>query len=138
MENIQDTIQSAKENMPDVTPTPPSLKRQSSSTELKSRLDWGEPALTIVDVRDRHSFNEERIMGAIAMPMAELVERAQSSLEPTRDIYVYGESDEETAQAATHLREAGFVNVAELKGGLAGWKAISAPTEGTATIAAAR
>lgn len=138
MENIQDQIQSAKENMPEVTPTPPSLKRQSSSTELKSRLDWGEPALTILDVRNRHSFNEERIMGAIAMPMDQLLERVQSSLEPTRDIYVYGESDEETAQAANHLREAGFVNVAELKGGLAGWKAISAPTEGTATIAATR
>jgi len=28
--------------------------------------------------------------------MDELVDRAQSSLEPSRDIYIYGETDQET------------------------------------------
>ncbi|MGQ4649908.1 rhodanese-like domain-containing protein [Lyngbya aestuarii] len=138
MENIQDKVAATKESLPEVTPTPPSLKPSSSASDLKARLDWGEPALTIIDVRDRQSFNKERIMGAIAMPMDQLVERVRPSLEPTRDIYVYGDTDQETAQAATRLREAGFINVAELKGALAGWRAISGSIEGTATAATPR
>lgn len=110
-------------------PTPPSLKAQSRVFDLKARLDWGEPALTIIDVRPRGHFNISHIMGAIPMPMQELVDRALSSLELTRDIYVYGETDEETAEAAAKLRTAGYQNVSELRGGLAAWKAVKYPVE---------
>ncbi len=133
MENIQNTIQDAKNAMPKVTPTPPGLRAESSAHDLKSRLEWGEPALTILDVRDRDRFNEGHIMGAMPMPLAELVERAQS-IDSVRDIYVYGATDEETAQAANKLREAGYQNVAALRGGLDAWKAISGSTEGTGEI----
>lgn len=130
MKNVQDSIQNAKDALPNVTPTPPGIKAISSAHDLKSRLDWGEPAFTILDVRDRDSFNKGRILGAITMPSEELVDRAQSALEPQRDIYIYGSSDADTSQAASKLREVGFRNVAELKGGLEGWKAIAGPTEG--------
>jgi 3-mercaptopyruvate sulfurtransferase SseA len=69
-------------------------------------------------------------MGAMAMPIDDLVDRAASSLERSRDIYVYGASDEQTSQAVNLLRSAGFVHVSELRGGLAAWKAIGGPTEG--------
>jgi rhodanese-related sulfurtransferase len=134
MKNPQDMIQDAKNALPDITPTPPGLKAESAPKDLKARLEWGEPALTILDVRDRESFNKGHIMGAMAMPIDSLVDRAQSSLEKQRDIYVYGNSDSETSQAAGQLRQAGFRNVAELKGGLEGWKAIAGPTEGTEEI----
>lgn len=130
MANIEDNIVSAKQQMPDITPTPSGFKPQSSANDLKSRLELGEPAFTILDVRDRDTFNNGHILGAMSMPLDELVERAKSSLESNRDIYVYGESDEETAQAASQLRQAGFFKVAELRGGLPGWKAIHGPTEG--------
>lgn len=130
MKNIPDQIQDAKEKMPNVTPTPPGLKAQSSAHDLKARLEWGEPALTILDVRERSAYNMGHIMGAMPFSKEELVERAKSSLEPSRDIYVYGESDAETAEAASMLRSAGFTNVAELTGGLAAWKAIAGSTEG--------
>ncbi|HEY9811051.1 MAG TPA: rhodanese-like domain-containing protein [Halomicronema sp.] len=130
MSNISDAISQAKEALPDITPTPPKFKPQSSAHDLKSRLEWGEPGLTILDVRERGVFNQGRIMGAMSMPLNEVVERAQSSLEPIRDIYVYGENDEQTAQAAGMLRSAGFLNVAELRGGLEAWKAIAGSTEG--------
>ena len=64
------------------------------------------------------------------MPMDELVDRAKSSLEPVRDIYIYGETDEQTAEAANLLRAAGFRKVAELKGGIKAWKAIDGPIDG--------
>lgn len=115
-------------------PVPAPLKAQSRVQDLKTRLDWGEPALTIVDVRDMNEFNISHIQGAISMPMETLVDRMLKTLELDRDIYVYGETDEETAQAATQLREAGFLNVSELIGGVAAWKAVGYPLEAISAI----
>jgi len=127
---IDDLIKDAKEALPNVTPTPPDLKTTSSVYDLKSRLEWGEPALTILDVRSRELFNDSHIMGAMSFSLNDLVALAKSSLEFDRDIYLYGANEQETAQAATMLREAGFRAIAELKGGLKEWKAIGGSTEG--------
>lgn len=110
-------------------PTPSPMSAQARAQDLKTRLDWGEPALTIVDVRDRTSFNQERITGAVSMPMSSLVQGAQVSLELDRDIYIYGEMDDETSAAAQSLRDVGYLKVAELRGGLPAWKAVGYPTE---------
>lgn len=112
-----------------------SLKAQSTVFDLKERLDWGEPALTIIDVRARDAFNISRITGAISIPAEELVARVGANLESDRDIYVYGDTDEQTAEAANKLREAGYENVAELTGGLAAWKAANGPVEGSFAVA---
>jgi rhodanese-related sulfurtransferase len=111
-------------------PIPKPIADKSSVTSLKERLDWGEPALTIVDVRDRNAFNATHIMGAVSIPINELVASAIANFELIRDIYVYGETNEQTAEAALNLRAAGYKNVAELLDGLAAWKAIDYPTEG--------
>ena len=112
-----------------IIPTPPPLRARSLVYDLKARLDWGAPALTIIDVRERGEFNFSHILGAIPLPMDELVSRALCSLEITRDIYVYGETDEETAEAAAKLRASGYQNVSELRGGAAAWKAVGYPVE---------
>lgn len=117
-------------------PHPPAITPKSRIYDLKSRLDWGEPALTLIDVRKRDDFNINHIMGAISMPSQELVFRAAKSLPPDRDIYIYGETDEVTAEAAAKLRNAGFRNVSELRGGLAAWKAVGFPIEGNPAIIA--
>ncbi|AFZ24208.1 Rhodanese-related sulfurtransferase [Cylindrospermum stagnale PCC 7417] len=113
-----------------IIPPQPPIEPQANVHVLKSRLEWGEPAFTILDVRDRMIFNEGHIMGAMPMPIDQLVDRAASSLDKSRDIYVYGTSDDQTSRAAQLLRSAGFVHVSELKGGLGAWKAIGGPTEG--------
>ena len=113
---------------------PEEIQNQANVGALKNRLDWGEPALTIIDVRDRHAFNVSHIVGAIAMPIAELVSRAQASLEFVRDIYVYGENDEQTIEAAEQLRNVGYQNVAELIGGLTAWEKAQYPIEGVSTF----
>jgi rhodanese-related sulfurtransferase len=130
MSKVEDAIEKAKEALPNITPTPPGLKAESSVHDLKSRLEWGEPALTILDVRPRDVYNRGHIMGAMEFPMDKLVELAQKNLETKRDIYIYGASDEETSEVAKMLRQAGFINVAELKGGLEAWKAVGGSTEG--------
>lgn len=116
-------------------PTPPPLQPRSRVIDLKARLDWGEPALTIIDTRDRGLFNHSHILGAISMPLAELIARATRTLEQNRDIYIYGETDDETAVSADRLRDAGFFNVSEIRGGLAAWKAVGYPVESIATVA---
>ena len=108
-------------------PKPTPLEPKSHAYELKRRLDWGEPALTIVDARDRTAFNTSHISGAISLPLEEMLSKALKCLEFNRDIYIYANTDQETAAAATQLREAGFRNVSELRGGVAGWKAFGYP-----------
>ncbi len=120
----------------DRSPISRPLQAQSLVYDLKARLDWGEPALTIIDVRDRTEFNLSHIMGAIPMPLNEPADRVLNTLELGRDIYVYGATDEETSLGARQLREAGYQNVSEIRGGLAAWKAVGYPVEpmSTATI----
>lgn len=133
MENIQDAIKDAKDALPNITPTPPGFKPESSVHDLKARLEWGEPALTILDVRDRESYNKGHIMGAMPMPLDRLIDDAQS-IAKARDIYVYGNTEAEASQAAAKLSDAGFRNVAKLQGGLEAWKEIAGSTEGTEEI----
>lgn len=114
-----------------IIPMPDAIQNESLVGALNKRLNWGEPALTIIDVRDREAFNRGHIMGAIAMPINELVGRAQASLELNRDIYVYGDNAEETADAAKQLRHAGYQHIAELVGGLPAWRAARYPVEGS-------
>lgn len=106
------------------------FKHQSSPEELRTRLEFGRPDLTILDVRDRTSFNQEHISGAIPAPLSQLPGLVRSILESDRDIYLYGGSDQETTLAANKLRSAGFNRVSELLGGLRAWKSINGPTEG--------
>lgn len=115
---------------------PDPLKSAASPSELKKRLDWGEPALTIIDIRSRKDFNGSHITGAASIPAAVLVESVSASLELERDIYVYGRDDEQSSEAAHRLREAGYQSVAEIKGGLPAWKAIKGAIE-TSCVAAA-
>jgi rhodanese-related sulfurtransferase len=115
--------------------TPRPLQTQSRVYDLKARLDWGEPALTIIDARDRTLFNISHIMGAVPMPPNEPANRVLNKLELGRDIYIYGETDEETAVAAAQLRAAGYRNVSELRGGVAAWKAVGFPVESLLTTA---
>ena len=97
--------------------------------DLKARLDWGEPALTIIDLRSRELFNHSHVMGAISMPAGEGLGRILAALEFERDLYLYAGTDEETAIVADQLRELGYQRVSVLRGGAAAWKAAGFPIE---------
>ncbi|MBE9069798.1 rhodanese-like domain-containing protein [Leptolyngbya cf. ectocarpi LEGE 11479] len=133
MSGIIDAVNAVQEVAAEVSPVPARFEHVISAVDLKARLDWGEPALTIVDVRDRENFNNERIMGAISLPVEELTARAAEMFEVDRDIYVYGATDMATKGAATQLYTAGFERTAALKGGLDAWKAINGGIEGRNT-----
>lgn len=133
MSGIIDAVDAVQEIAAEVSPAPAGFDNVSSTADLKSRLDWGEPALTIIDVRDRESFNNERIMGAISLPIGELITRAPQILELDRDIYVYGDSNQATEGAAIQMYQAGFERIAAIKGGLPAWKAVGGAVEGRNT-----
>jgi rhodanese-related sulfurtransferase len=131
MSEVENKIIEAKETLTNPIPTPPAQQTPISSPKaLKERLEWGEPALTIIDIRERDLFNEEHITGAMPMPLTDVVEMVSNSLEHNRDIYLYGSDNEQAAEAATKLGEAGFTNVSQIEGGLDAWKAIAGPTDG--------
>ena len=138
VESAKNAVESAADKVSNVVgnvvpiPSQPHIEPQSDAHTLKSRLEWGEPAFTVLDVSDRQTYNQGHIMGAMAMPLDQLVERAEPSLAKSRDIYVYGENDQKSAEAAQLLRSAGFEHVSQLRGGLAAWKEIGGPTEGIA------
>ena len=118
-------ISEAKEKISEVIPTPPEATIKASAQSLKERLQWGEPSLTIIDARDRESYLEERITGAMLIDDV-------SDLPDNREIYIYSSSDEQTAKVASDLRQKGFESISQIQGGLAGWKAIEGATEGRA------
>ena len=115
-------------------PLPEPIQNQSSVSSLKQRLDWGEPALTIIDVRPRELFNITHIMGSISMPINEPNNLTLASLERNRDIYIYAKTDKQTAVVANELRQAGYQNVSELIGGLHAWKKAKYPIVGWWTM----
>jgi rhodanese-related sulfurtransferase len=117
-------------------PKPFPLRSESRVYDLKARLDWGEPALTIIDVRDRVEFNQSHITGAISMPAESLIAMAMQCFEVSRDLYIYSNTDDEAMAVAEQLRRAGFSRVAIVRGGVAAWKAAGFPVE-VVTVAVA-
>ncbi|BAZ81977.1 rhodanese-like domain-containing protein [Sphaerospermopsis kisseleviana CS-549] len=98
--------------------------------ELISRLEWGQPAFTIIDVRDRLTYNHGHITGAISIPLNDLADRAKTSLHKQRQIYVYGDHDTHANLAVSILGAAGFRDVCVIQGGLDAWKTVGGATEG--------
>ncbi|MCY7391812.1 MAG: rhodanese-like domain-containing protein, partial [Leptolyngbyaceae cyanobacterium CAN_BIN12] len=99
-EREESTLGKAKEAFNAKLPIPTPAASVSGDVvtvhELKSRLNWGEPGLTILDVRDRDAFDDCRILGAMNTPSSILPGAVQTTLQTKRDIYLYGSSDEES------------------------------------------
>jgi len=95
---------------------------EMTATELKSRLDGGQP-LTLVDVRK--SFEREIAdlpeVGQHRIPVDEIGERAEE-LDPEANLVFYCRSGARSERAARELRERGFQNVFNLQGGVLAWR----------------
>ncbi len=129
----KDAVKNKVDHIPVPTPAAAVDHTEATVHELKSRLNWGEPALTILDVRDREAFDDYRILGAINAPMHSFPKNADYALQRKRDIYVYGSSDKESTTAAQMLRQDGFSRVAALKGGIKAWMEIGGSIDGSDT-----
>ena len=86
---------------------------------------------TVLDVRNRSEWEEGHVPGARLVPLQELRARLDE-LRGSRRIAVHCQGGSRSAVAASVLRAAGFVDVANVDGGFAAWvKAGNIPVTGT-------
>ncbi|HEX7086657.1 MAG TPA: molybdopterin-synthase adenylyltransferase MoeB [Vicinamibacterales bacterium] len=88
-------------------------------TELKARMDRGDDVF-VLDVREPHEYEINRIPGSTLIPLGDLPERFPE-LDANREIITQCKSGVRSARAANFLREHGFKNVKNLKGGILAW-----------------
>ncbi len=91
-----------------------------TARELKERLDRGDEVF-VLDVRKPHEV-DIATLGAPLIPLDELLDRVDE-LEPHRekDIVIHCRTGARSATAVKQLREQGFTNLYNLRGGLHAW-----------------
>ncbi len=92
---------------------------QISARELKAALERGDE-LVLVDVRQPHEQKIARLPGARLIPLDQLEHRLVE-LDRGDEIVVHCKSGERSARATKLLREAGFLHVRNLTGGILAW-----------------
>ena len=104
-----------------VTTTPQTAVsiKETSVEGLKRRLDAGDDLL-LLDVREPQEHQICAIPGSTLIPLGDLPSRL-AELEGRRDIVVHCKSGVRSAKAVKLLREAGFDDAANLKGGILAW-----------------
>lgn len=99
---------------------PKAVYSRISAEQAKTLMDSGGPYI-LLDVRTEGEFREERINGAMLIPVAEIEKRAEKEL-PDKDalILVYCRSGGRSASAANKLVSMGYTNVVDF-GGITNW-----------------
>lgn len=92
---------------------------ETTVEEMKTRLDRGDD-FDILDVRNPEEWQICHIDGAILIPVGELPARL-IELDASREIFVHCKSGVRSAKAVGILREAGFQNVTNVRGGIQEW-----------------
>jgi len=89
---------------------------------LGERLDAGDPALLVVDVRSAAEFDEGHLPGAINIPH-DVIGARIAELGPAgeRDLVLYCRSGRRTALALETLKKAGFSRLFHLEGDYLRW-----------------
>ena len=88
-----------------------------SVEELKKKLDKG--GVSVLDVREPHEYEVANI-GARLIPLGELPERL-IELDQNETLAVHCKTGGRSARAVKLLREAGFENVYNVRGGITAW-----------------
>lgn len=94
--------------VPEITPS-----------DLAARLARGDD-IDLIDVREPHEWEIARIPGARLIPLGSLAE-ALPTLDRSKEIVVHCKGGGRSARAVRQLLDAGFVNVANLAGGITRW-----------------
>jgi len=87
--------------------------------ELKRKMDAGDDFF-LLDVREPNEFQIGRIPGSTLIPLGEIPRRYQE-LPKDKEIIVHCKMGGRSAKAAAFLRQQGFKDVKNLKGGILDW-----------------
>ncbi len=87
--------------------------------EVKARQDRGDD-FQLIDVREPHEYQIAKIPGARLIPLGELPKRL-NELNPNDEFVMHCKSGMRSAKAVDLLRQSGFKNVRNMKGGILAW-----------------
>ena len=87
--------------------------------ELKRKIDAKEDFF-LLDVREPNEFRIGRIPGSTLIPLGEVPQRV-NEIPRDKEIIVHCKMGARSARAASFLREQGYANVKNLKGGILDW-----------------
>jgi len=90
-----------------------------TAVDLKKRLDRGD-RLTIVDVREPHEYQINKIVGSVLIPLGD-IPRRYVELDPSDEFVMQCKVGARSAKAADFLRSKGYKKVLNLKGGILEW-----------------
>ena len=94
--------------------------------EVKAKLDRGDK-FVLVDVREPHEVQIAKIPSAVLIPLGDVPKRL-NELDPEAEIVVHCKGGVRSAKAQGIMREAGFKNVLNMKGGILAWSDKVDPT----------
>lgn len=102
------------------TPAPaPSPVPEITVKELKNKLDRKD-RFVLLDVREPHEYQICNLAAAKLIPLGTLPQRL-GELDPSEEIVIHCRSGVRSAKACGILKEAGFGNVWNVKGGILAW-----------------
>jgi rhodanese-related sulfurtransferase len=82
----------------------------------------------LIDVRETWEWNQQRIAGAVLIPLAEVPHRLDE-IPDDRDVYVHCRLGGRSAQAVEFLRGHGRPRAVNVLGGIEGWEQAGLPVE---------
>jgi molybdopterin/thiamine biosynthesis adenylyltransferase/rhodanese-related sulfurtransferase/molybdopterin converting factor small subunit len=104
----------------------PSDNLETDVRELKRKMDANEDFF-LLDVREPNEFQIGRIPGSTLIPLGEIPRRYQE-IPRDKEIIVHCKMGGRSAKAAAFLRQQGFADVKNLKGGILDWSDKIDPT----------
>jgi glyoxylase-like metal-dependent hydrolase (beta-lactamase superfamily II)/rhodanese-related sulfurtransferase len=100
-----------------------------SQEEILRRIQSSTPDITLLDVRERESYEQGHIPGAILIPRGQLELRVDALLpDPTARIVVYCQYGKVSTLATATLREMGFTRAIAMAQGMESWLEKGYPT----------
>lgn len=94
--------------------------RQFTPTELKSHLDAQQSQPLLLDVREPWEYKICRLDGAELVPMRK-IPTYMEQLDKSREIVVICHHGIRSLQVCRYMEQAGFGDLINLQGGVAGW-----------------
>jgi adenylyltransferase/sulfurtransferase len=112
--------------IPEAPPAPPPATGELEPTEVKAMLDAGHDFL-LIDVREVHEYQIASIPSAKLIPLGQLPQRL-SEIPREAAIVVHCKSGMRSAKAVDLLKQSGYSNVRNMKGGILAWSDKVDPT----------
>lgn len=96
--------------------------KETTVDEVKRRMDRGEKAFTLVDVREESEWAAGHIPGAMHLSKGVIERDVEQKIPDTgQEIILYCGGGYRSALAAENLQRMGYTNVISMDGGWRGW-----------------